>query len=152
MWHHGAPTPLNGLRAPDNKLFQNFGQVSLVCPLAWKWVHQRSSWSSLSFLMSCNYNVKLANCTWIWFIPTTVSPIGDASNFIAVSRALICMAIFCYANGCQICGTSTVINHSLCWTSLFWKLTWAINALNRWLKSQIVSLGNCLNSFNSMVY
>ena len=44
------------------------------------------------------------------------------------------------------------MNHSLCWTSLISKLTHAISILNLWSKSQTISLGNCLISFNSVMY
>ena len=59
---------------------------------------------------------------------------------------------FCCINGCQIWRTSVTINHSLCWMLLIWKLTWAINVLNHCSKSQMFSLGNCLISFNSVMY
>ena len=54
------------------------------------------------FLMSCNWIFRFASCAWIWFMPTALSPIGEASNFIAISRASLCVAIFCCISGCQV--------------------------------------------------
>ena len=102
--------------------------------------------------MSFNWIVRFTNYVWIWFIPTPVSLTGEASSFITISRASLCVAIFCCIKGILICGTNVVMNHSLRCTSFIPKQTFSINVLNRWWKSQIGSFGYWLISFNSMIY
>ena len=115
-------------------------------------MHQSSLRCSFPFLISYNWSIKFSNCVWIWLIPTAFSPMGEASNFMVISQASLCVTIFYYINGSLIWDISDVMNHSLCWMSLISKLTLSISVLNLWSKSQTVSFGYCLIYFSSVMY
>ena len=102
--------------------------------------------------MSWSCTIRLANYDWICIMPEPVSPTGEASNFIAISRASICDTSFSCIDEVQICGSKVTINHSLCCTSDIWKLTLAINVLNCWSKSQTDSIGSCLIYLMSVMH
>ena len=103
-------------------------------------------------LMSCNRIVKFSNYVWIWFISTAFSPLGEASNFMAISRTSLNVAIFCCVS-CSLIGVRNAgMNHFLCWMSFISKLTLSISVLNLWSKSQTVMLIYCLISFDSLMY
>ena len=79
-------------------------------------------------------------------------PIGEDFNFISISRAYVCDTILCYIKRVQICGSKEAINHSLCCTFEIWKLTFAINVLNPWLKPQTDFVGSYLISLISAMH
>ena len=51
-----------------------------------------------------------------------------------------------------MCGNSMKINHSLCYTSDIWKLTFAISVLNHWSKSHTVSSRSYLITLISVIH
>lgn len=82
----------------------------------------------------------------------SVSPIGDASNFMAISKATAYNIILCCVNGTLICGNSAAINHSMCCASDIGKYTCPISTWNLWSKSQVDLSFNYLISFSSIMH
>ena len=141
-----------GLGAPLDMYSANIGQWSLECPSVLHLVHQTSSRTSLTFFMSCICRVRLASWLCIICIPVFDSVIGDASNFIAISKALFYEVIFCYINECLMWGSSIAMNHSWCCCGAMLKLTWPNRVLKFWSNSHIVSVDYCFISFGSVIH
>ena len=81
-----------------------------------------------------------------------VSPIGDASIFMAISNSYTCNVILCCVNETLICGNNATINHSLCCAYDIGKDTCPISTLNIWSKSWVDSPFSFLISFSSMTH
>ena len=100
--HQGPSAYGKGLGTPLARYSTKTRQFSFECPLPLHLVHQVFSCASFPFLISCTWRVKLANRVYNCVIHVLVSAMGEASNFIAISRGDSCIVRLCCINGILI--------------------------------------------------